>query len=195
MNDQLLLNYRANPTNRTFSEVHRAYQPWLRANGMWTLRQFPTLSPEGELDDLTNEGLLAISRSARRFVFFCATCGRAFVQASDLSAHAAEDHRVRGSAANVSLVSLGKFAEVSAKLAMKRTAARMLTPEIPEEDVDPGGAWVTEEQILTELLIRRAATRLTADARRVLVSVLEADHPRVLTSDVVYELQVELLEL
>ena len=78
MSELTLRNYRANPSNRNFAAVARDYESWVYSRGMSTLRRFPTLSPTSVLDDVANEGLLEISRSARRFVWFCGRCGDAF---------------------------------------------------------------------------------------------------------------------
>ena len=193
MPELALINYRADPNNRSFSKVCQIYRPWLRMNGMWTLNKFPTLSPTGDLDDLTNEGLLAISRSARRYVFFCTVCGKAFIQKVDLSNHAMIEHRIRGAA---SLVSLKTFVEVSAKLAMKRTAQRLIKPEeILDPNPDVGIIYFSEEEILIELLIQKASERLSVEALKVLKRILLSDRPRYITSSLIKELRSEFSDL
>jgi hypothetical protein len=185
MGELSLRNYRANPSNRTFQRVAAEYRPWLYSSGMKTLNRFPTLSAGNCLDDLTNEGLLALSVSARRFVWFCRRCGEAFIQHGDLTAHAAVEHGVRG---GVQLVKLDQFAECSARLAMRRTARRMLRPE--EYPAGAGAdlpdlldeAW-TEDALAAEILIRRAERRMSADARRILLRVLSSARPPLLAAD------------
>lgn len=174
MGELSLRNYRANPSNSTFNVVAKEYKSWLRGAGIYTIRKFPALyGDDSAIDDLTNEGLLELSKSARRFIWFCRRCGRAFIQHRDLVEHAREEHAVRG---KTELVRLATFAECSARLAMNRTARRMITPEVPTELPDLGSIW-TEETLAAEILIRKAERRMTADARRILRRILTSSKP------------------
>lgn len=177
--------YRADPTDRKFRHVYDIYKPWLRATGISHVRKIPPLNPGKDLDDVVVEGALAMSRAARRFVWFCRTCGEAFFRYGRLCDHAREVHRIRG---NAGLVELATFCECSARMAMGRTARRLVRPlevyaEAPEEAA--GG----EDVILTEYLIRAASLRMSASAREVLARVLGEPAPRPVSAAVADELR------
>jgi len=152
-----------------FRKVAEIYNPWLHTTGLRTLREFPSLHPGNDLDDVVNEGLHAISRNARRFVFFCGSCGDVFLYSADLRAHALLKHSVRGPA---ELVSIGTFCECGARMTMRRAARNVLTPEIPEAEVELGGDDWSEDLALLNLLVKRAEARLSEGARAVLLRVL-----------------------
>lgn len=163
--------YRANPTDRRFAAVYRVAEPWIRSTGAYVLRGYRELSASAALDDLAVEGALAISRSARRFVYLCGDCGAAFVHARDLGAHNREVHRRRG----VATVSLATFAKTSARLAMKRTARRLVRAEVLDPDIDLGVDDRAEATILLEVLVRSVGDRLWARAREDLRAILAGD--------------------
>lgn len=174
MLDETLRCYRADPNNRTFRAVHRAWTPWLRAAGTSVLRRFWGLS-YSDLDDVVNDGLLALSQGARRYVFFCARCGDVFLDGADLRRHAREEHGVRGDAA---LVDLGTFCRTSARIKMRACAARLLHPEeVLEADPDPGVILDAEDRVLVEVLLRRADARLRGGMADVLRRALIGDLP------------------
>lgn len=159
--------YRANPTDGRFGDVYRVARPWLKAAGISTLKTYPSLSISGSLDDVVLEGALALSRSARRFVYLCDSCGAAKIHLSDLDAHQRNEHRVRG---GLPLVGLSTFSQTSARLAMKRTARRLLRPEILEEEPETVEACLrpaedVEAAMLFEVFVRRLRMRLSARAR------------------------------
>ena len=172
--------YRANPTEARFNDVYHVARPWLKATGISTLKTYPSLSISGSLDDVVIEGALALSRSSRRFVYLCDVCGAAVVHLSDLDAHQRDEHRVRG---GLPLVGLSKFSKTSARLAMKRTARRLLRPEIlePEPEVveavhrSPEDVEDVEAAMLFEVFIRQVRSRLTARARANLELLLRSE--------------------
>lgn len=162
--------YRANPTDARFAEVYRLARPWLTTVSETTVRRYTTaLSISGSAEDVAVEGAVAISAAARRFVYLCEDCGRAFVHVSDLGAHQRKEHRRRGACA---LVSLKKFALTSARLAMKRTARRLvrssecLVPAPEEVDLD------VEERIVFGMMLDRVRGRLTARTLEALEALL-----------------------
>lgn len=161
--------YRANPTDRRFSDVYRVASPWLKSSGLRILGGYRCLCTSGSIDDLIVEGALSLSRSARRFVYFCSDCGQAFVHVVDLSAHRREVHRRRG----VASVSLSTFSRTSANLAMRRTARRLVRPEIPKSDIELGIDDQVETTILFEILISSLGERIWARARESLRAILE----------------------
>jgi len=165
--------YRSNPSNSTFRRVESEYRGWLTTVSGSVLRRYPGLT--GVREDVLNEGLLALSRSVRRFLWFCGRCGAPFLEFSDLRAHAAAEHRVRG---EVELVSLRKFAEQSAGYAMKRTALRLYRPEVPSEFSEqvPDERW-SRDVLDVELLVRRAELRMSRDALHLLHRVLGTPEP------------------
>jgi hypothetical protein len=182
--------YRANPTDRRFADVYRVASPWLKSTGISTIRTYRGLTVSGALDDVALEGALSLSRSARRFVYFCETCGRAFVHSRDLSAHSMSEHRRRGVAA---LVSLSTFSQTSARLAMKRTARRLVRPEILEPDVETGIDYDAESNVLMAVLVSRLRERLSARALAELEAILLRDVPA--PEEVAEELRRELTHL
>jgi hypothetical protein len=165
-----LRSYRANPTDFTFARLYNVAYPWLKNVGISTVRKYNSLSISGTLDDVLNEGALALSVSTRRFVFMCPDCPTAFVDEIDLVRHAMREHRRRGS---TGLVSLAQFARTSARLAMRRTARRMYRPEIPTADLERDVVDLdVEDRIVLELTIARFRDRLSARARANLELVL-----------------------
>jgi len=172
MNESVLREYRAKPSNNTFNQVAVEYGEWLKRTANVTLQKFPTL-PSATADDLVNEGLLSISKSTRRFVWFCSRCGEVFLQRRDLVEHALEEHGIRGVS---ELVTLGTFVECSARTAMWWQARRLVNPETPTEITDGDlGSIHTEEEFAVELLIRGAERKLSAEARVVIAKILEVD--------------------
>lgn len=166
-----LRSYRANPTDVSFGRLYSAAYPWLKSVGISSVRKYRSLSMDGALDDVVNEGALALSVSARRFTFFCPDCDRVFVNGGDLSRHAMRAHGRRGAGG---LVSLSQFARTSARLAMKRTARRLHRPEIPTDEIDREVApdFGVEDRLIVEIMIERFRERLSARARANLESVL-----------------------
>lgn len=168
-----LLQYRADPTDRNFGRVAEAYEPWLRRTGFEALDRFSNLSPSADLDDLRVEGLLAISRSARRFVWMCPVCEETFLNRADLRAHGALAHHILGP---LELVRIETFVEISARMAMRRAARRLLNPcevlleELPEQ-ADEG----QEERIIMADLLNAAERRLSGEALAILVRLLSGD--------------------
>jgi hypothetical protein len=162
--------YRADPTDARFAAVYHVASPWLKSAGISTIKTYPTLSFAGDLDDVVLEGAFALARSARRFVYLCADCGRAFVDLGGgrgFIAHQRKEHRVRG---GYPLVGLATFASTSARLAMKRTARRLLRPEVLEPELEAVEAALrpyddVEAAMLFEILVQRVRERLTARAR------------------------------
>lgn len=167
-----LLAYRANPSDLRFNRLYRAAHPWLISTGISTVRRYSNLSVSGALDDVVNEGALALSTSARRFVHFCGDCGRVFVHGRDLSLHAMSDHRRRGAAG---AVTLDTFARTSARLVMKRTARRLYRPETLTEWIEDVPSDVDEEErVVLEIMISRLQERVSARARASLELLLRA---------------------
>lgn len=162
-----LIRYRSEPTDRNFKTLYDASRGWIRGAAVSTVRQYHGLT-SADVDDVANEGLLSLANAARRFVYFCPRCGDAFVYRSSLEAHAREEHRVRGPAA---LVSLEKFAQVNSRLGMKRTARRLLRPGEVLDD-DPASDLVVAPSILTEILVRDAARRLSGEAEKLLLELV-----------------------
>lgn len=184
MREAALLEYRANPTNFNFNQVAKVYDPWLRGTARRTLGDFRQSSRALEVSDLTNEGLLSISKSARRFVHFCGIpgCGRTFLDRSDLLAHAEGEHFVRGAFVpgerllGVDLVSIELFCETSAHLAMRRTAKRMLYPEvIVDEFPEVVSLDDLEGRAILNELLRHASERLSGSAMALLVQLINGD--------------------
>jgi hypothetical protein len=182
--EAVLRAYRANPTDARFGDVFRVARPWLKATGISTLKTYPSLSLSGSLDDVVLEGALALSRSTRRFIYLCDSCGAAKIHLSDLAAHQREEHRVRGA---LPLVGLSTFSRTSARLAMKRTARRLLRPEILDEEPEVVEACLrpaedVEAAMIFEVFVRRLRTRLSARAlanlELLLASDLEGVDPR-----------------
>lgn len=168
-----LRSYRANPTDARFAAVYRVAKPWLRSAAIATVSRYPSLTVSGAVDDVVVEGALALSTSARRFVYLC-ECGRAFVHRSDLAGHQREVHRRRGGC----LVSLSRFARTSARLAMKRTARRIVRPEILDPDVEPVGIdGEAEARVVFEVLVASVRERLSARARADLELILRRGLP------------------
>jgi hypothetical protein len=169
--------YRANPTDSRFSDVFHVARPWLKATGISTLRTYPSLSISGSLDDVVLEGALALSRSTRRFVYICDECGKAVIHLADLGAHQRAEHRVRG---GVPLVALSTFSKTSARLAMKRTARRLLRPEVLEPEPEIVEAVLRspedfEAALLFQVFVSRLRDRLSARARVNLELLLKSD--------------------
>lgn len=169
--------YRANPTDSRFADVYRVARPWLKAAGISTIRNYPSLSISGSLDDVVVEGALALSRSSRRFVYLCDACGAAKLHLADLGAHQREEHRTRG---GLPLVGLSTFAQTSARLAMKRTARRLLRPEILEEEPETVEACLrpsedVEAAVLFQVFVRQLRSRLSARALLNLELLLASD--------------------
>lgn len=173
-NARCLLAYRADPSDRTFARVAAHYRPWVRSNGAWVLRRFEGLRATAELDDVSNEGLLALSRSARRYVHLCDRCGEPFLEGRALRRHALAEHRVRGTG---ELVSLPLFCETSARLAMKRTYLKSVRPlEYPDESVEAVPEHLdVEDRLLVELALRRADARLRGGLSDLLGRLLRGD--------------------
>lgn len=166
--------YRAEPTDVRFADVYRVVRPWLRSAGIATIRKYSSLTVSGSLDDVMVEGALSISSAARRFVYLC-DCGRAFVHLSDLAKHQREEHRRRG---GCELVTLSRFATTSARLAMKRTAFRLVRPEILDPDVEPRGIdGEAEARVVFEVLVSSVRERLSVRARVNLELILRRDLP------------------
>lgn len=183
-----LRRYRAKPNDRTFAAVYGAGLSWLRAVAGHTVKQYPSLCLDIDLDYVANEGALALSRAARRYLYFCPECGEAFLQRRDLVAHGANTHRIRGAS---ELVTLGTFAQANARLAMRRTARRLCYPEdltdrIALEGVDDG----LETRVLLRLLVESAEKRLCAEAVDLLSRILSSDVPEpVELSDLLLEIR------
>lgn len=168
--------YRANPTDARFAAVYHIARPWLRSAAIATVCRYPNLTVSGAVDDVALEGALAISSAARRFVYLCGGCGRAFVELSSLGSHQRTEHRRRG---GCELVSLSKFAQTSARLAMRRTARRIVRPEILDPDAEPiyGIDGEAEARVVFEVLVATVRERLSARARANLESILRRDLP------------------
>jgi hypothetical protein len=164
--------YRSDPTDARFADVYRVARPWLRSVGIATVRRYSNLTVSGSLDDVVVEGALAISNATRRFVYLCGGCGRAFVHLSSLTTHQRERHRRRG---NGELVSLSKFVRTSARLAMKRTARRIVRPEVLDPDVEPVVDGEAEARIVFEVLVAGVRERLSAWAVVNLENLLRRD--------------------
>ena len=173
--EDLLLQYRADPTDLNFNRVATAYSPWIGRTGAEALRRLRRSPNSVDLDDLRVEGLLSLSRSARRFLHFCPVCGATFLQRTDLLRHAAEAHRVRGIE---EVVGIETFCEVSARLAMRRAARRLIRPEEvlldePPEPIDAGA----EERLILADLVRRAEERLSGEALALLIRLVVSGAP------------------
>ena len=165
-----LRRYRANPTDARFEAVYRLSKPWLRSVALSTLRKFPTLPVDTYVDDLVNDGALAISRSARRFCYFC-ECGELFLHRSDLIRHMRDDHKLRGGAA---AVTLRNFSQYSARLAMRSTAIRSIQRSAdiePNEGIDER----FEPDVICYLLVVAVGRRLSEQARELVKRILEGD--------------------
>lgn len=162
--------YRSNPTNTRFNRLYYTARPWLKNVAISTLNRYSSLSLTGSLDDVVIEGAFALSVSARRFVFLCPVCGRAFVDRADMARHMRVDHRRRG----VGLVSLASFSKTSAALAMRRTTRRLARPEILDPDAADkiGVLEDAEDRMIVEILIGRLRDRLSARVRANLELVL-----------------------
>lgn len=173
--ESALLLYRANPTDLNFNSLARTYEPWLQRTGRDALSRFSHLSPTADLDDLRVEGLLSLSRSARRFVHFCPVCGETFLDRRGLRAHAAGEHRVLGAEG---LIGIETFCDISARMAMRRAARRLIRPEeiLVEEFPEPVDGDQEERIILADLL-RCAEARLSGEALALLVRLLCGEVP------------------
>lgn len=189
--DRVLAQFRSVPSDRNFAAVERAYRPWMRAVAGRVLRDVPRLG-DGYLDDVVSEGLLAMARSARRYVHVCAVCDAPFTRRCDLAAHAVAAHRLRGVP---SAVSLRQFCETTARLALRRTALRALSLEEPSEnvgyDVGVGG----EAELASRLLVEEACAKLSGAARRVLERLLDARRPFAVPAAVLGELRDAFADL
>jgi hypothetical protein len=197
MMERELRAYRANPTDARFVAVYRIAQPWLRSAAIATVGRYHNLTISGAVDDVVLEGALAISSSARRFVYLC-DCGRAFVHVSDLAKHQRETHLRRG---GCEVVSLERFVTTSARLAMKRTARRIVRPEILDPEVestefdglDPCRARAeVEARVVFAVLVSSVRDRLSARARVNLECILRRDLP---TGEAVEELRREVTNI
>lgn len=187
--DHVLLRYRSDPTDRNFREVHRIVSPWVKACASRTLRKFPALSFEGTLDDLASEGMWSFARSARRYVFMCSECDRAFISGSRLREHAADEHRLRG---NCAKVSIGTYSRWSADLAIRGCVRRTFKSEVSYEEVLSGKVDFPEVRVMTKLYLERTREKLSRDALRFLGKILSADRPRRCNSELIGELRSNL---
>jgi len=163
--ERALLRYRSDPTDRNFSPVAALYRPWLLARGVSARRSFGSANVLAEVDDAVNEGLLALSRAARRYVYLC-PCGRTFLERAAIRRHGRERHRVRGP---VELVELPHFCEESARLAVRRTFSKSISLEPcldDPADLDRrlGADRGVEDRLLLDLALRRAGERLRGEA-------------------------------
>jgi len=174
--ERALLRYRSDPTDRNFRPVAAHYRPWLVARGVSARRSFGSANVLAEVDDAVNEGLLALSRAARRYVYLC-PCGRTFLERRAVRRHGREEHRVRGP---VELVELPHFCEETARLAVRRTFSKSVSPEYRLDDpadldrrlgVDLG----VEDRLLLDLALRRAGERLRGEALVLLRRALLAE--------------------
>jgi hypothetical protein len=172
--EQELLRYRANPTNANFNTVYRRALPWLRNVSSAVIRRYRNLSVTSDMEDLVTEGALSMSRAAVRFVYMCPVCPEVHLYRRDVAAHLRRDHRLRGAA----YVGLETFAQCSARLAIKRTARRLLTPDMDEVEeataVDAG----VEADVLLNLLVSAARVRMTDGAVTLLREILTDPDPR-----------------
>ncbi len=176
MREMILRNYRSNPSNLNFYKVEKEYNSWLKGNSISILQKFPALS-KNLSDDLINEGLISIHKSTRRFMWMCKKCGNAFLQKSDLDKHAKESHSIRG---NVTLVQLAHFTECSVRLSMRRTAIRMIKPEIISDFNNIKTEWC-EDQISSQIIIKNAENKMTADAKVILNYIFSLNRPKIIT--------------
>lgn len=172
MKEQLLINYRSNPSNLNFRKIAEEYNSWLNATATLTLQKFPSLS-KTSIDDLINEGLISMHKSIRRFMWICKYCGDAFIQLSDLNKHALDCHMTRG---DVKLIKLSRFTEHSVKMTMKRSAIRMIKNNfiIDYELLNVNNI---EDTINSEIVIRNAERKMTEDAKRILTYILSLSKP------------------
>lgn len=171
-----LIRYRAEPTNRNFKSLYDVSRDWIRIVAGATVKSYHGLK-SADFDDVANEGLLSFANAARRFVYFCPRCGDAFLHRRSLVRHCREAHRVRGVA---ELVSISKFAQVNSRLAMKRTARRLLRPEVLVDDLEVvSGSVVSgsvESETFVEVLLGRAKALLSDSAERLLVEIVRSGH-------------------
>jgi len=125
-----------------------------------------------EVEDLLNEGLLTLSVSARRYMFFCSRCGSAHLDLADFRRHSAEVHRVLGDVPAVSLLS---FCETSAALVMRRVARNGLTLEAPTEDLPallPEVDLDAEERVFVSAALAAADRRVMGGVENLLSRIL-----------------------
>lgn len=187
--DHVLLRYRSNPTNRNFREVHQRCSPWVKACAARTLRRFSALSYEGHFDDLANEGMWSIERSARRYVFVCSECDRVFLSGSRLREHAMDEHCLRGNCAKVSIATYSKY---FADLTIRGCVRKAFTPEILYEEVLSGELDFPEVRILTKLYLEQVRRKLSRESLLLLGRILNSDRPRRCGSKLVDELRSNL---
>jgi len=139
--DGALLAYRDQPSNWSFDGAYRYVSSWLRVTSSAIVRGYPALDPQFDVADVCSEGTVALFHAARRYVYFCGECGRSFVHGGDLEQHGVRAHRRRGCAG---VLPISRFAQESARLAMRRTANRLVTPyDLDDElevSVDPRAA-------------------------------------------------------
>lgn len=180
--------YRSNPTNGNFRRVHTVAWPWVRRTANNAVSRYATLGAV-DADDVANEGLLALSNAARRFVHYCPRCGDAFILKSGLERHAMEAHRLRGISP---LVGIEKFSCMNSKLAMKRTANRLICiDEILVDEIDKsvaaGAEPFADGDVLLDVIIRQAAAKLSDAAAELLKDVLMSSFPEQISASPAFE--------
>jgi hypothetical protein len=162
--------YRARPRDPEFNRVALLIQPFLRSTALSALSRWPSLRGSCLLEDVTQEGLFAVARAARRFAYLCGVCGAGFPERRDVCRHAAAEHRLRGP---VERVTLRCFVECSARLAIRRTVTRMAVPELPSEDPCAGLSCGGEDETVLRLLVDDACARLSASGFGMLSALLD----------------------
>ena len=174
--DGALLAYRDHPTNLTFDRAYRPLCGWLHATAGSIVRSYPALDPSVDSDDVCSEGTLALFHAARRYVYFCGECGKVFLHGGDLDRHGVCVHRRCGCA---STLSISQFSRESARLAMRRTANRLVTPYDLDDELEVSfDARTTERLTAVEDLYGRLRDRLEgmeASVREQVVAYLLGD--------------------
>ena len=163
-----LERYRAHPTDAEFASVYHAIEPWLHRTSRAIVRSYSGLDVRTDGEDVKNEGAIALANATRRYVYLC-DCGQAFLSRRTLHDHSIEHHARRGGA---ELVGIETFAKTSARLAMKRTAHRLVTPYVLQEDIDLGADEKAVARMEFAALLQRAQRHLTIRARVLLAEVL-----------------------
>lgn len=173
MRDELAA-FRADPTSRNLLRLNSIATPWLRGRASQVISRYRRLTTVNDGDDLVNEGLLNLTRAARRYVALCPTCRRAFLRLDSLFGHLRDEHRVLGVSTN--FVTLQRFCQESARLAMKRAARRLVTVDFVDSELAETG--IDDEfsrRIEFECMVETARQRLSDRAEEVLAQILTSD--------------------
>lgn len=168
-----LISYRAQPTNLNLSRLYRASRPWLYSQAGHITSRYRDLTLGNDGDDLVNEGMLSMTNAVRRFMWQCPLCRIPFVRRAKLLDHAREVHRLRGEPRK--LVPLFVFARWSARLAMQRTATRILMRDVPYGPDVPMMSVAGEADALGQL-VHEALMDLSERGTRELIRMIDGEN-------------------